>query len=113
MTDLGKNSINIGDEGGGLELWKDRGSFGALELWKEKLNELLLSARLYSYYSNYGIIDDKDSEMMKIDEKYKSTIPYVSGTYKQIDYIRLEKMTTKNWNKIWDWIRIYGRNLWD
>lgn len=93
--------------------WKEKCDERALELWKEKLNELLLSARLYAYYSDYGIVNDKDTEMAKIDKKYKSTIPYVPGTYKQIDYSRLEKLTTKNWNKIWDWIRIYGRNLWD
>lgn len=93
--------------------WEEKCDERALELWKEKLNELLLCTRLFVYYDNYGIVHEKDVEMNEIAKKYKSTIPYVPGTYKQIDYVKLDKLTTKNWNKIWDWIRVYGRNLWD
>lgn len=87
----------------------DRG----MELWKEELERLLENIRLYQFYEGYGYFDKKDKLMSKIAEKYGDTIPYVPGTNRRIDYLKLDKLQEKAWNSIWDWLKEYGQALWD
>ncbi len=46
-------------------------------------------------------------------EKYKDTIPYLPGTYKELDYGKLEKLETRYWNLWLAQFRKIGRTLWD
>ena len=82
-------------------------------LWKEDLKELLLNINLYLYYENYGIPDKDDKQMAAIHKKYKNTIPIYPGTKRDIDYVKLNELTEKHWNYIWDWMKEKGRGLWD
>lgn len=98
-----KENPNITDEGHEL----------GTKLWNEELNKLLLYARLYCYYRDYGIVDDADVEMKKIEAEYEKTLPYKPGTYKSFDYAKLDKLKQTNWNAMWNWIKQYGEALWD
>lgn len=80
----------------------------AEKLWNEELEKGLLYAKLYQFYSDYGITEDEEFE-----KKWKSTIPYKPGTYNDIDYIKLVELEDKYWNSLWNWIKENGRNLWD
>ena len=83
----------------------------ATRLLHEEINRMYLYARLYVYYSGYGIIDEKDEAMVEIDRKYRNTIPYVPGTYKRIDYKKLDVLVKSNWNKMWNWMQKNGHLL--
>ena len=95
-------------------IWDEEGVMDlATNMWISTLKTGLLNVKLYCYYADYGIIDEKnDKDMIEIHEKYASTIPYVPGTYKEIDYQKLAKMTEKCWNSIWNWIKEHGQSLW-
>lgn len=80
----------------------------AEKLWNEELEKGLLYAKLYQFYSDYGITEDEEFE-----KKWKSTIPYKPGTYNDIDYVKLVELEDKYWNSLWNWIKENGRNLWD
>jgi hypothetical protein len=83
----------------------------AMKLLHEEINKMYLYARLYVYYSGYGIVDSKDEVMVEIDRKYRNTIPYVPGTYKRIDYRKLDVLVRSNWNKMWNWMQKNGHLL--
>lgn len=76
-------------------------------LFKEKMNEFMLHIRLYRYYNDYGI----GEEYADLIEKYP--VPYVSGTDKQTDYVKITDLVDKEWNAIWEFMRKYGHMLWD
>ena len=82
-------------------------------LWKEDLKELLLNINLYLYYEGYGIPDKDDKQMKAIHKKYKNTIPIHPGTKRDIDYVKLNELTEKHWDYIWDWMKEKGQGLWD
>ena len=81
-------------------------------MWKKELENLLLHVNLYLYYSEYGIIDKNDKQMVKIHKKYKNTIPRHKAST-DIDYLELNKLTQEHWNAIWDWMKEWGQGLWD
>lgn len=86
----------------------------AEEMWNEELEKGLLYAKLYKFYSNYGIVDNEnDLEERAFLEKWSKTIPKVPGTYNEIDYVKLHALEDKYWNSLWNWIKDNGRNLWD
>lgn len=85
----------------------------AMKMWEDELNGLLEHVLLYTYYSNYGIIGEKEKDLQEIDKKYKDTIPYKPGTNNAIDYQKLSELERKHWNAIWDWIKENGEALWD
>ena len=95
-------------------IWNEKGVMDlANKMWIDELKAGLLNIRLYYYYSNFGIIDEKkELDMIEVHKEYAKTIPYIKGTYKEIDYKKLEQMTSKCWNKIWIWLREYGQGLW-
>ena len=84
-----------------------------VELWREELTKLLENVLLYKYYDGYGIVDEKDKQMVEIHKKYESTLPYVKGTYKQLEYSKLRELINKHWEFICDWMKEHGRDLWD
>jgi len=84
------------------------------EMWNKELKTGLMYARLYKFYTNFGIIDDNASEEeKKFLKSWEKTIPYIPGTYKEIDYKKLHILTDKYWNSLWNWIKENGRSLWD
>ena len=95
-------------------IWTEKGVMDlAHKKWLDELKAGLLNIRLYYYYSNFGIIDEKkELDMLEVHKEYAKTIPYVKGTYKEIDYLKLNEMTKKCWNRIWTWLREYGQDLW-
>lgn len=84
------------------------------EIWKNDLDKLLLYAKLYVYYYNYGIIDPNDDyDLADIDKQYAKTIPYIPGTYKEINYTALNTLIQRYWNKLWSLWMTIGQNCWD
>ena len=81
--------------------------------WKGILEDLLLHVRLYKYYENFGITDDKNREEILFGKRWESTIPRIEGTNGEIDYKKLGEMTQKEWDSIMDILRKWGQNLWD
>ena len=71
-------------------------------------NELLKHIKLYEYYRDFGVTDDKE-----LDKKWHSTLPIKKGTYDHFDHKKLDALRLKHWNKIWEWMRQYGETLWD
>ena len=84
----------------------------AEKMWNEELERCLQHIRLYRYYSDHGIVDPSDKEYAEIDRLYGNTIPYVSGTDKEIDYPKISDMVQREWNAIWDWWKKYGQMCW-
>lgn len=80
----------------------------ATKLWNEELEKCLLYAKLWDFYHNFGITEDEEFE-----KTWKKTIPYKPGTCEEIDYLKLQELENRNWNSLWNWIKEYGRNLWD
>lgn len=85
----------------------------AKKLRAEEYDRMLEYIALYDYYSNYGIagktlVDDVEA----FEEKWKKTLPIKPGTYREFDYKKLDALANKYWNKIWEWLRTYGRTLW-
>lgn len=85
----------------------------ARKMWDEILEQGLLYAKLYKFYSNYGIIDGNSPEDLAFKAEWSKTIPYMPGTYKEIDYVKLQALQDKRWNSLWNWFKLYGRELWD
>lgn len=85
----------------------------AIANWHAELDKLLLEIRLYQYCGDFGIFDENDKTMIEIDRKYHNIIPYVSGTFNDIDYVKLHEITQDHWRAIWtQWEKI-GQNCWD
>jgi hypothetical protein len=88
----------------------------AVKLMDEEFDRQLLNIRLYNYYTSYGIISEQDDdyeEMRKIEAKYRKTIPYRPGRFRELDYKKLEPLIEKQWNRINDWNRKWLRMCWD
>lgn len=85
----------------------------AAGLWREEIGKLRLYVRLYMFYAGFCLVDGRKREEVELYEKYKDTIPYLPGTYKELDYGKLEKLETRYW-KLWiAQFRKIGRSLWD
>ena len=85
----------------------------ALELCKAAYNDLIEKILLYRYYESYGHVNTQEEGMAEIAAKYKDTIPYKEGFYDSIDYLKLDEIQNAVWDSIWDWMKEYGRTLWD
>lgn len=86
----------------------------AEDMWNKELEKGLLYAKLYSFYSNYGIFSgDEWPDAKKFESEWKKTIPYVPGMYNRVDYMKLSALTNKYWNSLWNWVKDNGRNLYD
>ncbi len=83
------------------------------KLRADEYDKMLEYVALYDYYSNFGItnkelVDDVEA----FENKWKKTLPIKPGTYRDFDYKKLDALADKYWNKIWEWIRTYGKVLW-
>lgn len=85
----------------------------AMKLWCDEIDKLYLYVRLYNYYLNFGIVDEKNEDDVKFDKEWHHTIPYEKYKYDAIDYKKLDKLTIKYWNLWLDQFRKIGPNLWD
>lgn len=84
----------------------------AMAMYQAELDKLLLNARLYVYYSSYGIIDETNNDEVELDKKWHKTLPYRPGRYKELDYRKLHALEDKCWNSVFNWMKAYGRFLW-
>lgn len=80
----------------------------AVKYQKESRNELVKYIKLYMFYRDCGCSDYPD-----IEKEYHHTLPIKKGTYDTLDYKKLHSLRQKYWNKIWEWMRMYGETLWD
>ena len=48
-----------------------------------------------------------------LTETWRKTIPTVEGTNGEIDYVKLNELTQKEWNSVMDILREWGQSLWD
>lgn len=80
----------------------------AVKYQKESRNELVKYIKLYMFYRDYGCSDYPETE-----KEYHHTLPIKKGTYDILDYKKLNTLRQKYWNKIWEWMRMYGETLWD
>lgn len=84
------------------------------KMWNEELERGLLYAKLYTFYHEFGHLDeDAWSDCKKFEKDWTKTIPHVPGTYHEIDFEKLRALENKYWNSLWNWIKDNGRNLWD
>ena len=83
----------------------------ANKLYEEDLNRLLLNVRLLEYYEGYGRIDVKNSDEVELSKRYP--IPYKKGSWKCIDYVKLQKLEDACNNAIFNQLKDIGRCLWD
>ena len=84
------------------------------KLRKEAYEAVIESICLYNYYSNIGIADqDLVEDVKAFEDKWEKTLPIKPGTYCEFDYAKLDVLADKQWNKIWEWMRKYGKTLWD
>ena len=80
----------------------------AVKYQKESRNELVKYIKLYMFYRDCGC-----SDYPEIEKEYHHTLPIKKGTYDILDYKKLNTLRQEYWNKIWEWMRIYGETLWD
>ena len=83
----------------------------ASKLYVEDLEKLLLNVRLLNYYEGFGIIDEKNPIEVELKKQYK--IPYKKGSWKEIDYEKLQKLQDICNNAIFNQLKDMGRCLWD
>lgn len=83
----------------------------ASKLYEDDLSRLLLNVRLFNYYESFGIFDENNPNEVAISEQHK--IPYKKGSWKEIDYVKLEKLTSICNNAIFNQLKDIGRCLWD
>lgn len=83
----------------------------ATKLYVADLEKLLLNIRLLNYYSEYGIIDEKNPVEVELKKKY--SIPYIPGGWQMIDYKALAKLEDECNAAVFDQLKDMGRCLWD
>lgn len=84
----------------------------AIKIQNEEYNKLLLHVKLYKYYADFGHINFDNDEEVMFDKKWRSTLPFKKGTYDEIaDYNKAIALAQDQWNKIWDWMKMYGQKL--
>ena len=77
----------------------------AVKIFNDEIDKCILYVKLYKYYSNYGEIDESIIEEVEFDKKWHKTILYVPGTYKEIDYKKLQTLVERNWNALMNWCK--------
>lgn len=81
------------------------------KLYEADLSRLLLNVRLLEYYESYGHIDIKNADDVELSKRYP--IPYKKGSWKCIDYVKLQKLEDACNNAIFNQLKDIGRCLWD
>lgn len=86
----------------------------AVKLRSDEYHKMAEHIALYDYYANFGIADKElVDDAAEFEKKWKHTLPIKPGTYRDFDYKKLHNLSQKQWNKIWEWMRKYGQELWD
>lgn len=76
----------------------------------EMFDNLMADIRAYKYLMNEEYLDS-DIRGTEIDKKLRPSLPLIKGSYDDYDYVKLNKMTEKIWNRIWETVRLYGREF--
>lgn len=84
-----------------------------IEKWKDELSGFLLHVKLFRFYESYGIVDENDKEEVAFRDRWIGTIRTKPGTDGEIDYERLAELQNSEWNSIMDFMKKWGRSLWD
>lgn len=82
-------------------------------LWREEIGKLHLYVRLYRFYAGFCLVDRRNPSESEFFERHKHTIPYLPGTFKELDYAKLAKLEERYWRLWIDQFRKIGRSLWD
>lgn len=93
--------------------------FDNIEGWQNCLVDFLLILQEYDFYQDY-MMDKTCNEYYKqfgqkfIDNHNRlvNSIPYYDYST-DIDYSKAYKSQEDNWNELCEWMKKYGRNLWD
>jgi len=83
----------------------------AASLMKSTYKEIVLHAKLYEFYSNFGRTDDID-----FDREWAHTIPFAEGSNREFTaegYKKMNEMAAEHWSKLWDMVKEYGQTFWD
>ena len=84
----------------------------SVELEHKMFDDLIDDINAYNYYMHgYDYVDPNDKEQVEIDKKLRHTLPLIKGSYDRYDYKKLNTMIDKHWNKIWETVRKYGREM--
>lgn len=83
----------------------------AVKIQDEEYRKILLYAKLYVYYSNFGIVDINDKDEVKFDKTWRHTLPIKPGTYDELEYDKLNCLAKYAWENMWDWVKKYGQTL--
>jgi hypothetical protein len=84
----------------------------AIKMQNEEYSKLLQYIKLYKYYSSYGDFNEDDPDEVAFDKEWRHTLPIKLGTYDEIsDYSKIDNLVKDSWNKIWDWMKLYGYKL--
>jgi len=82
----------------------------AMALWKTRLENILKSARLYLYYSSYGIQSADDENWINPSDY---PIPLMECTESLIDYEKLYELQENAKNKMFDYLREDFGAMWN
>ena len=82
----------------------------AMALWRNRLENILQCARLYKYYSSYGIQSIDDSDWLNPNDY---PIPIVECTEFMIDYEKLHRLGEEAKDEMFNYIREDFDTLWD
>ena len=81
-------------------------------MWINELQSLLDNVKSYLVMGQFGIMDEKDTDLAEHLKANPSLIPYKEGTDSEIDYGKLADGMVGHWNAIWDAVKKYGEGLW-
>ena len=76
----------------------------------EMFDNLIADIQAYRYFMNEEYLDS-DKRGTEIDKKLRPMLPLIKGSYDDYDYVKMNKMAEKIWNRIWETVRIYGREF--
>ena len=75
----------------------------------EMFDKLIADIQAYRYIMNQDYLDNNTDN--PIDKVLRPTLPLIKGSYDDYDNEKLLKMSEKYWNRIWETVRIYGREF--
>jgi len=84
----------------------------AQKLMKNVVDGLYEDVISYRFFEGNGYVDSNTKIPSEILSKLKAMFPYMPGTYKETDYIKLNALTNKYKNRIFDTLRKYAGSLW-
>ena len=76
----------------------------------EMFDNLIADIQAYKYFMNEDYLDPS-KRGSELDKRLRPMLPLIKGSYDDYDYAKMNKMTEKIWNRIWETVRIYGREF--